>query len=40
MKRDTQNGMEPASAYVDWIKLFVIVNNFGMKINVDANVNN
>ena len=40
MKRDTQNGMELASAYVDQIKLFVIVNNAGMKINVDANVNN
>ena len=40
MKRDTQNDMELASAYVDQIKLFVIVNNAGMKINVDANVNN
>ena len=40
MKLDTQNGMNRVSVYVDQIKLFVILNNNGMKINVDANVNN
>ena len=29
MKRNTQNGMNRVSAYVDQIKLFVIVNNNG-----------
>ena len=32
--------MNHVSVYVDQIKLFVIPNNDGMKINVDANVKN
>ena len=36
MKRDTQNGMNRVSAYVDQIKLFVIVNNDGIKVNADV----
>ena len=40
MKRDTKDGMKLVSAYIDQIKLFVIKNNDGMKINVDVNVNN
>ena len=31
---------ESVNAYVDQIELFVIVNNYGIKINVDANVKN
>ena len=40
MKRDIQNGIKLVSAYVDQIKLFVIVNKYGMKIKVDMNVQN
>ena len=40
MKRDTQNSMKLVSAYVDLIKLFVIVSKDGMKINVDGNAKN
>ena len=40
MKRDIWNGIELVSAYVDQIKLFVIVSSDGMKINVDMNVRN
>ena len=40
MKRDIQNGMNRVGAYVDQIKLFVIVNNDRIKINVDVNVKN
>ena len=40
MKRDIQNGMKLVSAYVDQIKLFVIVNKVAMKINVDVKANN
>ena len=40
MKRGILNSMIHVSAYVDQIKLFVIVNNNGMKINVDENVKN
>ena len=40
MKRDILNGVKSASAYVDQIKLFVIANNGGIKINVDVNVKN
>ena len=40
MKRDIQNGMKLVSAYVDQIKLFVIVNKDIMKINVDLNAKN
>ena len=40
MKQDMQNDMELVSAYVDQMKLFVIVSSDGMKINVDVNVKN
>ena len=40
MKQDIQNGMKRASVNVDQMQLFVIINNVGMKINVDANVKN
>ena len=40
MKRDIYNGMKLVSVHVDQIKLFVTVNNDGMKINVDVNVKN
>ena len=40
MKRDTQNGMNRVSVYVDKIKLFVIAHNDGIKINVDVNAKN
>ena len=33
-------GMKNVSAYVDQMHLFVIINNAGMKTNVDANVKN
>ena len=38
MKRDVQNSMKLVSVYEDQIKLFVIANNDGTKINVDVNV--
>ena len=40
MKRDIKNDMKLVNVYVDYIKLFVIVNNDGIKINVDVNVKN
>ena len=40
MKRDLQNGMKHVNVIVDKMHLFVIINNFGMKINVDVNVKN
>ena len=40
MKQDIQNGMNHVSVYVGQIKLFVIVNNDGMKISLDVNVKN
>ena len=40
MKQDIQNGMKRVSVNVDQMQLFVIINNVGMKINVDANVKN
>ena len=40
MKRDIQNSMRHVNAYVGWTKLFVIVNNDGIKINVDVTVKN
>ena len=33
-------GMKIVSVYVDYIKLFVILNNDGTKINVDVNAKN
>ena len=40
MKRDLQNGTKLVSAYLDQIKLFVVVNKDGIKVNVDVSVNN
>ena len=40
MKRDLQNNMKHVSVNVDQIQLFVIINNVGIKINVDVNVKN
>ena len=40
MKRVIQNDMKLVGAYVDQIKLFLIVNNDEIKINVDVNVKN
>ena len=40
MKRDIKNDMKLVNVYVDYIKLFVIVNSDGIKINVDVNVKN
>ena len=40
MKRDLQNGMNRVNVNVDKMSLFVIINNVGIKINVDVNVKN
>ena len=40
MKRDLQNDIKRVSVNVDWMQLFVIINNVGIKINVDMNVKN
>ena len=40
MKRDLQNDMKRVSVNVDWMQLFEIINNVGIKINVDMNVKN
>ena len=40
MKQGIQNGMKLANVNVDQIKVFVILNNVGMKINVGVNVKN
>ena len=40
MKQGIQNAMNRVGAYVDQIKLFVIANNDGIKINVVVNVKN
>ena len=40
MKRDLQNNMKHVSVNVDQIQLFVIINNVGIKINVDVNGKN
>ena len=40
MKLNLQNDMKNVSAYVDQMKLFVIINKDGIKINVDMNVKN
>ena len=40
MKPDTQNGMKRLSVNLDQMQVFVIINNVGMMINVDANVKN
>ena len=40
MKQGTKNGTKRVSVNVDWIQVFVIINNVGMMINVDVNVKN
>ena len=40
MKQEKYNGMKCVSVNVDQMQLFVIINNVGIKINVDVNVNN
>ena len=40
MKQDTQNDMKLVSAHLDYMQVFVIINNVGPKINVDVNVKN
>ena len=40
MKQDLQNDMKRVSVNVDQMQVFVIINNAGMMINVDANVKN
>ena len=40
MKQDIQNGMKRVSVNVDQMQLSVIINNVGMKINVDVNAKN
>ena len=40
MKQDIYNGMKRVSVNVDQMQLFVIINNVGIKINVDKNVKN
>ena len=38
MKQDTYNDMKRVSVNVDWMRVFVIISNVGIMINVDANV--
>ena len=40
MKQDAQNGMKRANVNVNLDKMFVMLNNVGIKINVDVNANN
>ena len=40
MKRDLQNDIKRVSVNIDQMQLFVIINNVGIKINVDMNVKN
>ena len=40
MKQDLQNSMKNVNVNVDQMQLFVIINNDGIKINVDVNVKN
>ena len=40
MKRGKQNIMKRVSVIVDQTQAFVIINNIGMMINIDANVKN
>ena len=40
MKQDLQNGMKNVTVNVDKMQLFIIINNDGIKINVDVNVQN
>ena len=38
MKPDIQNCMKLVSVNVDWMQVFVIIRNVGMKINAGVNV--
>ena len=40
MKQDIQNGMKLVNVNVDQMQVFVIINNFGIIKNVNANVMN
>ena len=40
MKQDLQNGMKHVDVYVNLEKMFVIIKNVRIKINVDVNVKN
>ena len=40
MKQDLQNGMKHVNVCVNLEKMFVIIKNVRIKINVDVNVNN
>ena len=40
MKQDIYNDMKLVNVNVDWMQLFVIINNVGTKINVDVNAKN
>ena len=40
MKQDLWNDMKHASVSVNLEKMFVIINNVGIKINADVNVKN
>ena len=40
MKQDLQNGMKHESVSVNLEKMFIIINNVGIKINADVNVKN
>ena len=40
MKIDTQNSMKRVNANVEFMAVFVIINNVGMKINAGMNAKN
>ena len=40
MKQDLQNGMKLVNVNVNFEKMFVIINNVGIKINVGLNAKN
>ena len=40
MKQGAKNSMRRVSANVDQMQAYVVIKNFGMMINVDANVKN
>ena len=40
MEQDIQNDMKLVRVYVDYMELFITVNNDGTKTNVDVNAKN
>ena len=40
MEKDLQNGMKLVNVSVNFEKMFVVINNIGIKINVDVNAKN